>query len=103
MPYSWRGFITAFYDGFFRRISSRCFNNAFSFIFWSAFLSAGGYCLFIENLVYKSLFVKLFRIWDFKLLCNIKQFRNEHIVQLQNVVHNGLLVIKIKKPAVKGC
>ena len=96
-----RFFITTFNNGFFMRVGSGSFYNSFSFafLFGISFNSTGRNGLFIENLVYKSLFIKLFGIGDFKLLGNIEQFRNEHVVQLQNVVHNGVLVIKIKKPA----
>src|SRR5882757_7799619 len=86
-------FIAAFHNGLFGRIGGRSFYNALAFglAFVTTLLGAGCNSLFIKNLVNQCLFIKFFGVGDFQLFCDVKQLRNEHIVQLQNVVHKGVL------------
>jgi multidrug efflux pump subunit AcrB len=85
-------FITAYHICFFSRVCGTCFNNAFSFAFIVVGICLYGtsqYSLFIENFINQFLFVELLCVGDFQLLCYIQQFRNEHVVQLQYVIHKN--------------
>ena len=63
------------------------FYNAFTFSFF--FRAAAPHfapaIAWLSNILYQGLFIEFSCIGDFELLGNVKQFRNEHVVQLQNI------------------